>query len=65
MGLEYPLRFLDFRRSACLYEGLRWRMENGTVYTLPPGIQMLRESGFPIARFDYLIEAQRAELDDP
>ncbi len=64
MGLEYPydsLTFVEVPVSMRVYGG-GWRMDS--VYT-PPGIQMLRESGFPIARFDYLIEAQRAELDDP
>ena len=64
LGMEYPygtLSLVEVPVSMRVYGG-GWRMDS--VFA-PPGIQMLRESGFPIARFDYLIEAQRAELDDP
>ena len=50
-GLEYPfetLTFVEVPVSLRVYGG-GWRMDS--VYS-PPGIQMLRESGFPTARFD-------------
>ena len=63
MGVEYPfgtLSFVEVPVSMRVYGG-GWRMDS--VYA-PPGIQMLRESGFPIARFDYPVEFQRTRLED-
>ena len=63
LGIEYPydtLSFVEVPVSMRVYGG-GWRM--GSVFA-PPGIQMLRESGFPIARFDYPIEDQRSRSRD-
>ena len=60
LGVEYPydsLTFVEVPVSMRVYGG-GWRMDS--VYA-PPGIQMLRESGFPIARFDYPIELTRSQ----
>ena len=51
VGLEYPfetLTFVEVPVSLRVFGG-GWRMDS--VYS-PPGIQMLRESGLPTARFD-------------
>ena len=59
LGVEYPydsLTFVEVPVSMRVYGG-GWRMDS--VFA-PPGIQMIRESGFPIARFDYPIEFMRS-----
>lgn len=65
LGVEYPygtMSFVEIPISMRIYGG-GWKM--GSILA-PPGIQMLRESGFPIARFDYPIEAQYENFkDDP
>lgn len=63
LGVEYPygtLSFVEVPVSMRIYGG-GWKM--GSVLA-PPGIQMLRESGFPIARFSYPIKAQSANFED-
>ncbi|MCY3884844.1 MAG: hypothetical protein OXG24_08005 [Gammaproteobacteria bacterium] len=63
LGLEYPygtLSFVEVPVSMRVYGG-GWQM--GSVFS-PPGIQMIRESGFPIARFDYPIDGQRQNFED-
>ena len=55
-GLEYPfgtLSFVEVPVSMRVYGG-GWQMDS--VYS-PPGIQMVRESGFPIVDFGRAIEA--------
>lgn len=64
-GLDYPfetLTFVEVPVSLKVYGG-GWRMDS--VYS-PPGIQMLRESGFPTARFDNAIRrsGEKAEEDE-
>ena len=63
LGLSYPydtLSFVEVPHSLRTYGG-GWRMDS--VFS-PPGIQMFRESGLPIARFDYVINSQVAELTE-
>ena len=63
LGLEYPygtLSFVEVPVSLRVYGG-GWRMDS---ICSPPGIHMIRESGFPIARFKYVINAQEHELED-
>ena len=63
LGLRYPyetLSFVEVPVSMRTYGG-GWRMDS--VYS-PPGIQMIRESGLPIARFDYVVNTQNAEITD-
>ena len=63
LGLSLPydtLSFVEVPHTLRTYGG-GWNM--GSVFS-PPGIQMLRESGLPIARFDYVINTQDTELKD-
>ncbi len=63
MGVEYPygtLSLVEIPVSMRVYGG-GWNM--GSILA-PPGIQMLRESGFPIARFDYPTEAQHENFEE-
>lgn len=63
LGLSLPydtLSFVEVPHTLRTYGG-GWMMES--VFS-PPGIQMFRESGLPIARFDYAIDNQVAELTD-
>lgn len=63
LGLEYPygtLSFVEIPASLRVYGG-GWRMDS--IYS-PPGIHMIRESGFPIAKFEYVINAQEHDLED-
>lgn len=63
LGLEYPygsLSLVEVPVSLRVYGG-GWRM--ASIYS-PPGIHMIRESGFPIAKFDYVINAQEQDLED-
>lgn len=55
VGLDYPfetLTFVEVPVSLKVFGG-GWRMDS--VFS-PPGIQMLRESGFPTARFDNSVQ---------
>ena len=55
LGLEYPYRTLSFVEVPVrlqVYEG-GWRADS--IFT-QPGIQLIRESGFPIARFDNVVQ---------
>lgn len=61
-GLKYPfetLTFVEVPVSLKVYGG-GWRMDS--VYS-PPGIQMLRESGFPTARFDNALNRTRDKFE--
>ncbi len=61
LGLSYPydtMSIVEVPLPLRTYGG-GWKMES--VYS-PPGIQMIRESGLPIARFNYAINSQDAEL---
>ena len=63
LGLRYPydtLSFVEVPLPLRTYGG-GWSMES--VYS-PPGIQMFRESGLSIARFDYAINSQLTELTE-
>ena len=63
LGISYPydtLSFVEVPLPLRTYGG-GWKMDS--VYS-PPGIQMIRESGLPIARFDYAINSQDAELTE-
>ena len=54
LGLPYPYRALtvvEVPRTLRVYDS-RWRM--GSVQALP-GIMLLREGGFPAARFEYAL----------
>ena len=62
-GLEYPfqtLTFVEVPVSLKVYGG-GWRMDS--VYS-PPGIQMLRESGFPTARFDNALKRSGEKVEE-
>lgn len=61
LGLSYPYKTLSFVEVPHLLRtyGGGWNMES--VFS-PPGIQMFRESGLPIARFDNVINTQSDEL---
>ncbi|MCY4142570.1 MAG: hypothetical protein OXG08_02625 [Gammaproteobacteria bacterium] len=55
VGLEYPygtLSFVEVPVRLQVYEG-GWRADS--VFT-QPGIQLIRESGFPIARFENVVQ---------
>ncbi len=61
-GLEYPfgtLSFVEVPLSLRVYGG-GWRADTTTA---PPGIQMIRESGLPIARFDNAIATIGEKID--
>lgn len=63
MGLSLPydtLSFVEVPHTLRTYGG-GWKMDS--VFS-PPGIQMMRESGLPIARFDYVINGQDTEITD-
>lgn len=63
LGLSYPydtLSFVEVPHTLRTYGG-GWKMES--VYS-PPSIQMFRETGLPIARFDYVINTQNVELTE-
>ena len=61
LGLSYPYKTLSFVEVPHLLRtyGGDWNMQS--VFS-PPGIQMFRESGLPIARFDNVINTQSDEL---
>ena len=63
VGLDYPfetLTFVEVPVSLRVFGG-GWRMD--TVFS-PPGIQMLRESGFPTARFDNSVKGVGEKVQD-
>ena len=63
LGLSYPydtLSFVEVPLPLRTYGG-GWKMDS--IYS-PPGILMFRESGLPIARFDYAINSQDAKLTE-
>lgn len=59
-GMSYPFRTLSFVEVPThlrVYGG-GWRM--GSAYS-PPGIHMIRESGFPIAQFEHALAEAKAD----
>ena len=63
VGLEYPLDTLSFVEVPVSLRvfGDGWDMDS--VYTAP-GIQMIRESGFPIAAFERALAAAEEKFED-
>lgn len=62
VGLNYPfgtLSFVEVPVSLRVYEG-GWSM--GTAFT-PPGLQLIRESGFPIAEFEKALAQAEDEYE--
>ncbi len=62
LGLDYPfgtLSFVEVPVSMRVYEG-GWSM--GTAFT-PPGLQLVRESGFPIAEFERVLAQAENEYE--